>query len=239
MEFRLLGALEVVDGGRRVALGGARQRALLTLLLLHRNEVLTSERIVDELWSGDPPRTAQHVVRVYVSQLRKALEPERGDTAPRVLVTRGAGYLLEAAPHDVDLDRFDAACATGRRLRHAGRPEEAATAFRDALALWRGPPLQDVAYESFAQAEIARLEELRVEALEERFEAELAAGGDVALVADLERLVAANPLRERLRANLMLALYRAGRQADALAAYGEGRQLLVEELGLEPGPELR
>jgi DNA-binding SARP family transcriptional activator/basic membrane lipoprotein Med (substrate-binding protein (PBP1-ABC) superfamily) len=239
VEFRLLGALEVVDGGRRVALGGARQRALLTLLLLHRNEVLTPDRIVDDLWHGDPPRTAQHIVRVYVSQLRKALEPERGDAEQHVLLTRGSGYLLQAAPQDVDLDCFVAALAEGRRLRREGSAADAAAAFREALALWRGPPLQDVAYESFAQGEIARLEELRLATLEERFEAELAAGDDAALVADLERLVAESPLRERLRAQLMLALYRSGRQADALAVYAEGRRALVDELGLEPASDLR
>jgi DNA-binding SARP family transcriptional activator len=170
--------------------------------------------------------------RVYVSNLRKALGAE-------VLITHGNGYLLEVAPEEVDVDRFEALRAEGRGLLAAGDTTEAADALGHALSLWRGPPLQDFAYEAFAQPEIARLEELRLATLEDRFDAQLAAGGDSELVADLEQLVEANPLRERLRAQLMLALYRSGRQADALEAYQRGRRLLVDELGLEPGETLR
>ena len=232
MDFRLLGPLEVdLDGQPRLA-RRLSPRALLTLLLLHRNEVLALDRIVDEAMAKRRRRRPEQVVRVYVSQLRKALEPER-------LITRGSGYLLTTAPEEVDLDRFDSLRAEGRRLLAVGEAAPAAEALGQALSLWRGPPLQDVAYESFAQPEIARLEEIRLTTVEDRFDALLAVGQDSELVADLEQLVRANPLRERLRAQLMLALYRSGRHADALEAYQRGRRLLVDELGLEPSDTLR
>lgn len=239
MEFRLLGPLEVAEDGRPVPLGGPRARALLALLLLHRNEVVAVDRIVDELWGERPPKTAEHVVRVYVSQLRKALEPNRSGEAPQLLVTHGSGYVLRVDPDLVDVDRFDVLRTEGRRLLESGESAHAAEAFAEALALWRGPPLQDFGYEGFAQPEIARLEEVRLATLEDRFEAELAAGRDSELVPDLEQLVEANPLRERLRGQLMLALYRSGRQADALETYQRGRRLLVDELGLAPSQALR
>jgi DNA-binding SARP family transcriptional activator/basic membrane lipoprotein Med (substrate-binding protein (PBP1-ABC) superfamily) len=240
MQFLILGPFEVREEGRPVVLGGSRQRALLALLLLHRNEVVTSERIVDGLWGEQPPKTAAQAVRVYVSQLRKALEPERADGAePEVLATRGAGYVLRVQPDELDLDRFEALAAEGRRLLAAGDPKEAAATLRDAVSLWRGPSLADFAYEPFAQLEIARLDELRVAAGEDRFDAELAAGREGEVVPELEQLVAEHPLRERLRAQLMLALYRGGRQADALNVYQRGRRLLVDELGIEPGEALR
>lgn len=238
MDYRLLGPLEVVDGERRVDLGGARQRALLILLLLRRNQVVSTDRIVEELWPGDQPRTAYQIVRVYVSQLRKALEPERGDHDPRILLTHGAGYMLRSSPGEVDLDRLDRLRADSRELVAQGQADQAAAALREALALWRGPALHDVVYESFAQHEAKRLEELRLVTLEDLFDARLAAGDHAAAVADLEALVAENPLRERLREQLMLALYRSGRQADALAVYADGRRLLVDELGLEPAAGL-
>jgi DNA-binding SARP family transcriptional activator/basic membrane lipoprotein Med (substrate-binding protein (PBP1-ABC) superfamily) len=232
MDFRLLGPLEADLDGHPLALGGSRARAVLALLLLHRNEVVGLDRIVDELWPQGRPKTAEQVVRVYVSQLRKALEPG-------CLVTRGRGYLLNVGPDDVDLDLFDSLRAEGRRLLEAGEPAPALEALDRALSLWRGPPLQDFAYETFAQPEIARLEELRLATQEDRFDAQLAVGQDSELVADLELLVEANPLRERLRAQLMLALYRSGRQADALEVYKRGRRQLVDELGLEPSETLR
>jgi DNA-binding SARP family transcriptional activator/basic membrane lipoprotein Med (substrate-binding protein (PBP1-ABC) superfamily) len=238
MEFRLLGPLEVAEDGRPVSLGGSRACALLALLLLHRNQVVAVDRIVDELWER-PPKTGTQVVRVYVSQLRKALEAGRSDEPPRVLLTRRSGYLLKVDPEEVDLDRFEALRAEGRRLLDAGEIPDAASTLREALSLWRGPPLQDFAYEAFAQPEIARLEELHLATLEELFEAQLAAGRGSELVADLEQLLKANPLRERLRAQLMLALYRAGRPADALETYQRGRRISVDELGLEPGEILR
>jgi DNA-binding SARP family transcriptional activator/basic membrane lipoprotein Med (substrate-binding protein (PBP1-ABC) superfamily) len=240
MQFFILGPFEVREGDRPIALGGSRQRALLALLLLHRNEVVTSERIVDGLWGERPPKTAPQAVRVYVSQLRKALEPERaGGDDPEVLATRGAGYVLRVQPDELDLDRFELLAAEGRRLLAAGDAKKAAATLRDALGLWRGPSLADFAYEPFAQLEIARLDELRLAAGEDRFDAELAAGREGEIVPELEQLVAEHPLRERLRAQLMLALYRGGRQADALDVYQRGRRLLVDELGIEPGERLR
>ena len=239
MEFRLLGPLEVVADGRPLPLGNSRARALLALFLVHRNELLTIDRIVDELWPEQPPKTATQVVHVYVSNLRKALESNHAEDRPRVLVTSGRGYILNVDSGGVDIERFEALSAEGRRLLTAGQVADAARAFEDALSLWRGAPLQDLADEVFAQPEIARLGELRLTTLEDRFDAQLAAGRDSELVADLEQLVAANPLRERLRAQLMLALYRAGRQADALETYQRGRRVLVDGLGLEPGKALR
>lgn len=232
MHFRLLGPLEVDADGLPVSLGGARARALLALLLVHRNEVVPLDKIVDELWT-EPPKTAEQVVRVYVSNLRKALEP------PQVILTRGSGYLLQVGADDVDVDRFDALRTEGHRLLAAGEVAQAAETLGEALALWRGAPLQDFAYERFAQSEIGRLEGLRLATLEDLFDARLASGQDSELVADLEQLVGANPLRERLRAQLMLALYRSGRQADALEVYQRGRRHLVDELGLEPSESLR
>jgi DNA-binding SARP family transcriptional activator/basic membrane lipoprotein Med (substrate-binding protein (PBP1-ABC) superfamily) len=232
MDFRVLGPLEVEADGLPITLGGARARALLALLLLHRNEVVPLDTVVDELWV-QPPKTAEQVVRVYVSNLRKALD------RPQVILTRGNGYLLHVGADEVDADRFDALRAEGHRLLAAGEAAQAADAFGEALSLWRGAPLQDFAYERFAQSEIARLGELRLATFEDRFDAQLAAGRDSELVADLEQLVEANPLRERLRAQLMLALYRSGRQADALDVYQRGRRYLVDELGLEPSESLR
>jgi DNA-binding SARP family transcriptional activator/basic membrane lipoprotein Med (substrate-binding protein (PBP1-ABC) superfamily) len=233
MEFKLLGPLEVAGERGPVSLGGSRARAVLALLLLHRNEVVAVDRIVDELWAGRPPKTAEQAVRVYVSQLRKAL----GE--PQVLVTHGGGYLLGVEPGEVDVDRFAALRAEAGRLLETGDAAKAAETFDEALSLWRGSPLQDFAYEPFAQADVARLEELRLVTLEDRFEAQLATGRDSELVADLEQLVEAHPLRERLRGQLMLALYRSGRQADALETYRRGRRLLADELGLEPSDTLR
>ena len=232
MEFRQLGPLEVVDGGTALPLGGPRQRALLAFLLIHRNHPVAAERIIDALWERDPPRTAAQIVRVYVSHLRKLVGSD-------VLPTHGAGYVLRVADDDVDAARFERRVAEGRALAASGRAAAAVEAFDEALATWRGEPLPELAYDAFAQPEIARLEELRLAALEDRFDAALADGRDAELVAPLEHLVAAHPLRERLRAQLMLALYRAGRQADALAAYHDGRRLLVDELGIEPGDALR
>ncbi len=228
MELRILGPFEVVDGGRAVDLGGGRQRALLALLALRGGEALSVDRIVDELWEEKPPETARKIVQVYVSTLRKAL----GETA---IATLGGGYALRLPRGTVDLERFEDLLDGARRAE----PAAAAAQLREALALWRGPPLADFAYDSFAQGEIGRLEDVRLAAVEEWAEAELAAGGGDGLVPELERLVRAHPLRERLRARLMLALYRAGRQVDALESYREGRLLLAEELGLEPGEALQ
>ena len=240
MEFRLLGPLEVAEDGRTVSLGGSRASALFALLLLHRNEVLAIDRIVEELWPDRPPKTGGQVVRVYVSHLRKALEPNRlRSDQHQVLLTRRNGYVLRVDNGQLDVDLFETLREDGRRLLADGESAEAAARLEKGLSLWRGPPLQDFAYESFAQPEIARLEELQVATLEDLFEARLAAGRDSDLVADLEQLVEAHPLRERLRAQLMLALYRGGRPADSLETYQRGRRYLAEELGLEPGESLR
>jgi class 3 adenylate cyclase/DNA-binding SARP family transcriptional activator len=241
VDFRVLGPLEVADAGALVDVGAGRQRALLALLVLHAREVLSTDRILDELWEGDPPARAPNAVQVYVSGLRKALEPDLGRAADaRVLVTRAPGYVLHAEDDEVDARRFEALAARGRRQLAEGQAVEAAAALRESLALWRGPALADLLDEPFARVEATRLDELRLVVLEDRVAADLATNtGGGELAAELEGLVARYPLRERLWANLMLALYRAGRQADALRAYQRARQTLTEELGLEPGPELR
>jgi YVTN family beta-propeller protein len=233
MEFRVLGALEVrEDGDRSIPLGAGKQRAALAILLLHANEVVGTERLIDELWGESPPKAARKALQVYVTHLRKALGPER-------IRTQAPGYVLELAPDEFDLHRFERLVQKGRELQANGDPAGATAALREALALWKGQPLADFTFEPFAQTEIPRLEELRLAALEDRIDAELALGHGSELVAELEALVAEHPYRERLRGQLMLALYRAGRQADALAAYQETRKLLVEELGVEPSPALQ
>jgi YVTN family beta-propeller protein len=233
--FRLLGPLEVTDGNRPVAFGEGRQRSVLVLLLLHRNEAVASDRLIDALWGEAPPPTAAKVLQNHVGQLRRAL----GDREGRRLQTRGGGYALQVDDGELDLDLFERLVDEGGQALARERPADAAALLRDALALCRGPPLADVAYETFAQSEIARLEERRTAALEQRIDADLALGRHSDLVAELEALVAQYPLRERLRAQLMVALYRCGRQADALRAYNEARRALVDELGVEPGPALR
>jgi DNA-binding SARP family transcriptional activator/tetratricopeptide (TPR) repeat protein len=218
MEFRILGPLEVVENGHMLDLGGQKQRALLAVLLLHANEVVSSDRLIDALWPERPPQTAVKAVQVYVSGLRKTLGRERVET-------KAPGYLLRVHEGELDLDRC-------RHLADDGRPGEA-------LALWRGGALTDFAYEPFAQTELARFEELRLACLADRIELDLVAGRHPALVGELEALVADYPLRERFHAQLMLALYRSGRQAEALDVYQAGRSRLSDELGLEPGEALK
>lgn len=228
LEFRILGPLEVVDGEEVLHLGGQKQRALLAILLLEPNRVVSTDRIVDSLWGERPPRTAATSLQNFVSQLRKLLGPE-------TLVTKAPGYELRVAGEQLDLQRF-------RRLVDEARrepPEERAERLRTALALWRGPPLADLGFESFAQSEIVRLEEFRLAVVEDRVEAELEAGRHAELAGELETLAEEHPLRERLRAQLMLALYRAGRQAEALQIYHDTRRVLVEELGIDPSPSLQ
>jgi len=231
LEVRLLGPIAASRAGEPVALGGPKPRTLLALLALEPGRVVSVDRIVEALWPGDPPETSSHAVQVYVSQLRKALGP--------AIATRAPGYELELAPERVDVHRFARLAQEGRAALHADDAAGAEGALREALALWRGPALADFLYEPFAQTEIARLEELRTVVLEERIDADLALGRHAELAAELEALVQSQPLRERPRAQLMLALYRSGRQADALAAYRAARETLVEELGIDPGPELR
>ena len=217
MEFRVLGPLEVLDGGRPVPIPGIRERALLTFLLLHAEVVVPFERLLDELWGAEPPETARKSLQVRVSALRKAL----GDD---VLVTHGAGYVIRLGKGRLDLHLFERGLERGRRALEATRYAEATAMLQETLALWRGAPLQDFTYESFAQAAIHRLEELRLVALESRIEADLELGRDAELVPELESLVAEHPLRDHLRGQLMLALYRSGRQADALVVYQDGRR---------------
>jgi DNA-binding SARP family transcriptional activator len=201
----LLGPLEVLQAGREVPVGAGKRRALLALLLVHRDEVVPAERLIDELWSGRPPPTASKSLQVQVSQLRKDLASAAGANGG-LLLTRAGGYVLAVGPESVDIARFERAVAEGQASLADGRPADAAARLRDALALWRGPALVDFAYESFAQDEIARLDELRIAALQDRIEADLELGRHQQLVAELESLIAVHPLREPLRAQLMLAL---------------------------------
>ncbi|MFY9579512.1 MAG: BTAD domain-containing putative transcriptional regulator [Gaiellaceae bacterium] len=228
MQFRVLGPVELLDGQRQIALGGGRQRKLLLALLIHANEVVSSDRLIEALWGERPPASSAKLVQGFVSKLRRVLGDGR-------LETRAPGYVLRVDKGELDVDRFEALVAEARTVP----PNRAAELLREALSLWRGPPLPELRYADIAQPEIARLESLRHVALEERFEADLALGRHRELVPELERLVAAEPLRERLRAQLMLALYGSDRQADALASYADGRRRFVEELGIEPGAALK
>lgn len=238
VEFRILGSLQVLKGGRALPLGGAKQRGLLALLLLDRNRVVPRDRLIDALWPDDPPASAANSVHVYVSRLRRLLEGEApGDGS--TLVTEAPGYSLRTPAGAVDADEFERLVGEGRTALAAGSFAAAEQVLSTGLALWRGPALADLASELYAQPEIARLEALRLEALEARFEAMLSAGRQTEAVGELQALVSLHPLDERLRAQLMLALYRSGRQADALETYRAFRRLASEELGLEPGLELR
>jgi YVTN family beta-propeller protein len=232
VEFRILGSLEALDGEREIPLGGRRQRAVLAILLIQRRHAVSIDRMVDLLWGERPPDTATKTIQVYVSRLRREL----GDG---LILTRGGGYMLDVEPEQVDANRFESLVAQARDDLTRGAPEAAGQRLRDALGLWRGPALADFSYDEFARDEIDRLEELRLETLEERIEADLALGRHAELVAELEGLVRENPTRERLRGQLMLALYRSGRQAEALETYRLAQRALDEQLGLEPGPELR
>jgi DNA-binding SARP family transcriptional activator len=213
VQFGILGPLDVRRDGERLALGGPKQRSLLALLLLNANKVVSRDRLIEELWSGQPAEAA-HALDVAVSRLRKALSGSGNGEAR--LLTRPPGYLLQIEAGELDLHRFERLLAEGRAARAVGDIEEAAAKLGEAEALWRGRPLADLEFEPFVRVEVDRLEELRMVAVEERIEAELELGRHAALVPGLERLVAGHPLRERPRAQLMLALYRSGRQADAL-----------------------
>src|SRR5438128_8976472 len=233
MEFRILGSLEVFDGGRRLELGGRKQRQLLAILLVRANEIVSVDRLIEDLWADETPPTAAKSLQVHLSRLRKALG--RDD----VIVTRGGGYSLVGADQEIDALRFEQLATRGRERRAAGDVQGAVDDLRESLGLWRGPALAEFAYEPFAQTVISRLEELRVVTLEDRIAAELELGLGGALVPELEALVSEHPLREGLRGQLMLALYRAGRQAEALEAYRAARKVLVEELGIEPSDVLK
>jgi len=240
VEFRLLGPVEVCCDGRPVEIGGAQQRALLALLLIHANRAVHGERLVHELWEDPMSERAVKRLQVAITRLRKVLAviPEPGDGEGRLRTVPG-GYQLAASPDELDRDVFAAKVHAGRRELVGSHPAQAADTLRAALAMWRGPALADVAHCEFAQDEIARLEELRLQATESAIDGELATGGHTEVLSELERLITANPLREHLRARLILALYRSGRQADALAAYDAARRRLVDEIGIEPGSELQ
>jgi DNA-binding SARP family transcriptional activator len=228
MEFRLLGAFEIWDGGQPVEIAGAKRRALLALLVLRANEVVRSERLIDELWGEHPPGNAAAALQNHVSRLRKTLGAD-------TIASREWGYVLRAAPEEIDLHRFEGLLAEAEQLAASERASKLA----EALALWRGPPLADLANESALQRDIGRLEELRLNTVERRIDADLEAGNHSGLVGELEALIAEHPLREHLRWQLILALYRADRQAEALEVYRETRRVLTEELGLEPSPALK
>jgi DNA-binding SARP family transcriptional activator len=227
-EFRILGPLEALEDGRVLDLGGLRQRAVLALLLLRCDETVTAERLIEDVWAEEPPERAANTLQSYVSRLRRELGRD-------TITTRPGGYALEPGPNELDLHRFERLTDEARSLPPAGAAER----LGEALALWRGPPLSEFAYAPWAQAPIGRLEELKLAAVERLFEAELELGRHGELVADLQTLVAEHPLRERLCELLMQALYRSGRQAEALEAYRVARTTLVEEIGIEPGPALR
>jgi DNA-binding SARP family transcriptional activator len=228
MDFRLLGPLEVSERDRALALGGVKQRSVLAILLLQANELVSTDRLIDQLWGAEPPATCAKSVQVYVSRLRKEMGNGR-------LATRAPGYVLRVDPSELDLARFEQLAGEARRAD----PQTAAGKLREALALWRGPALADLAYEPFAQVEIARLDELRLAVLEQRIDADLAVGRHAELVGELDALIARQPLRERLRGQLMLALYRSARQVEALDAYRAARRELSDELGLEPSEQLK
>ena len=231
MEFRVLGPLEVIGPHGPIAIGSGRQRAILALLVLHIGETVSAERLIDEVWSDDPPPSAQHALEVHVSGLRRALGAGRIETQP-------GGYRLRSDGSRVDVRRFEALVAAGSTAMSEGDPRAAAIRFAAALALWRGPALADLAAGPTARAAGTRLDELYAVVLERRIDAELACGRHLELIPELRSIVADMPLRETFHARLMLALYRSGRQADALAVYHAARGALDRDLGVEPGPEL-
>lgn len=231
MEFRILGPLEVADGPDHVPLGPEKQRAVLAMLLLEANHAVPVERLIDGLWADAPPERSVKAIHTYVSRLRKVVPAER-------LRTQAPGYAIEVAPDELDLDRFERLLANGQQALDGGDPGGASAALAQALGLWRGPPLAEFS-EPFAAAERGRLEELELRAREARIEADLALGRHAEVVGELERLVSEHPLRERLYSQLMVALYRSGRQAEALSVYRNGRSFLVEQLGIEPSRALQ
>jgi predicted ATPase/DNA-binding SARP family transcriptional activator len=235
VDFQILGPLQVVDGAQRVDLGRPQQRALLARLLIVANEVVPTERLIDDLWEGDAPAGASGAIQSHVSRLRKALGP----AGPDVLVHRANGYALVIDGDAIDARRFEALVRSARAALGDGDANAATTQLRDALGLWRGRALADVADAPFAQAEIVRLEEARVVAVEDLFDARLAVGDHEALVGELDMAVSAHPLRERRWGQRMLALYRCGRQAEALRAYADLRSTLGEQLGIDPSPAVQ
>ena len=231
-DYRILGPLEVCEGDRGVAIGGARCRAVLAVLVVSANRPVSVGRLIDEVWGEPAPPTADNVVQGHVSDLRRALGRD-------AIETRGDAYVLRVERGARDVDRFEQLATRGAEALRDGRPQEAAETFAEALALWRGPALSEIAEGGMLVAEALRLDEMRLHALERRIEAELACGRDAELVGELRALVAEHPLREPLRAHLAVALYRAGRHVEALDVLREARRSLADELGLDPGPRLQ
>jgi DNA-binding SARP family transcriptional activator len=238
MEFRILGPLEVSKNGNLIELTAPKQRALLAVLLLSPGRVVSADRLIDELWGDHPPAGGAKTLQYHVSKLRDTLEPDRRPASEGLIVTRAQGYSLDAAPEDIDAVRFESLIRDGRRFLSAD-PDYAASCLREALDLWRGPALVDFLDAPFAQLEAVRLEELRLSALEDRIDIDLALERHADVVIELEKLAAEHPFRERLWAQLMVALYRCDRQAEALRVYQELRRYLGRELGIEPSPELQ
>jgi len=232
IEYRILGSLEALEEGRQLSLGGPRQRVLLAVLLLHPNEVVPASRLIDDVWGEEPPETATNIVQGYVSDLRHVLGRE-------AIATRGRGYAIYVEPGHLDLRRFERLVEAGTEALDDDRPREASGILREALELWRGPALADLVDESFVSPAVGRLEELRLGVLERRIDSDLACGRHAEVVAELAALVAEHPLREWFRAQHMLALYRSGRQADALDSFRTARGILADELGIDPGPALQ
>ena len=240
MEFRLLGPLEVRDRGQAVPIGGLKPRALLAVLLLNANRVVSTEHLIDALWGDRPPASARRTVQFFVHRLRRTLTDPLGEDRPSgLLLTRGTGYVLRLEPEQLDVERFRQLLDHARDAHAGGKPLRAVETLEAALGLWRGRALADFADEAFAQAEIARLEELRLAAVTERVAIRLELGHHAELVGELRALVRSHPLREGLRGQLILALYRSGRQAEALQSYQATRRTFIDELGVEPGPELQ
>ena len=240
MEFRILGPVEAWEDGRSLPLGGAKQRALLAILLTQANQVIAADRLIELIWPGEPPDTAAHSLQVYVSELRKVLEPKHRAGAPHaVLISQAPGYLIRVEGDGLDLNRFQRLVDKGKQSISNGAPESASAEFREALDIWRGPALADFAAQPFALSVVVRLNEAKLRALEDRIDADLALGRHADLVGELDSLVGQHPLRETFSRQLMLALYRSGRQAEASDVYQRARERLVEELGMEPGAEIQ
>jgi DNA-binding SARP family transcriptional activator len=238
LEYRLLGPVEVRLDGEVLDLGVYKQRALLALLLINANQVVSTDRIIDELWSDDAKGDHQKALWVVVSRLRSVLEPDRKKrTDGSIILSRPPGYVLSVESDDVDANRFEALATEGRALLETD-PAAASLVLAEALALWRGHPLEEFTYEEFAAAEVARLDELRLAAIENRIDADLRSGRSRELIGELESLVRQHPARERMTAHLMLALHLTGRQGDALRAFGALRTHLADELGLEPSANI-
>jgi DNA-binding SARP family transcriptional activator len=239
MQFNILGPLAVIDDqGREVRLRGRKQRALLAILLLHANELIPTERLIDELWGGRPPATAAKALHVHISRLRRALDTATAHGGRR-LATRPAGYLLQPRRGEFDLERFERAMAAAAAAFDADAPDAAAVHLDNALELWRGEPLGDLAFEAFAADAVARLESLKIAVVVRRIDAQFALGLHDEAIPQLETLIREQPFRAHLRAKLMVALDRAGREADARDAYRSARQALIEAVGIEPDTDLR